>query len=176
MPDRRRLKRVAARGFAPRSSRLMGVIALAATLVVVFAATGCGGSKKSASTASTPALTKAQFLAQGNAICTEGNQKLAALQKALEKTFGNRAPNASQIAGYVNTTFAPIIQSQIDRLKALGAPSGERAKVTSLLALAQADLSKVKSNPQALISQRHPFADFAQQAHAYGLTACAQGA
>jgi hypothetical protein len=158
----------------PSSRRLAGAIAVAATLMLGALATGCGSSSKhAASTATTPPLTKAQFLAQGNAICSEGNQKLAVLQKALEKTFANRTPSPAQIVGYVNTTFAPIIQGQVDRLRALRAPAGEQAKVTSLLELAQADLNKVKSKPEQLISERHPFANFARAAHAYGLTACA---
>jgi hypothetical protein len=160
---------------ASPSGRPVRAIALAATLVVVCFAAGCGSSNKTASTATTPTLTKAQFLAQGNAICAGGNQKLSALQKALEKTFGNHAPNAAQLGTYVTTTFAPIIQGQIDKLRSLGAPAGEQATLTSLLGLAQADLNKVKGNPTALISERRPFADFARAAHSYGLTSCAAG-
>ena len=135
-----------------------------------------GQQKRHGSTATTPALTKAQFIAQGNAICTEGNQKQKVTQKALEKLVGNHAPTEAQIAAYLNGSFAPLIQTQIDRIKALGAPAGEQATVTSMLALAQTDLNKVKSNPKLLVSESHPFGDFARTAHAYGLTACARGA
>jgi len=163
--------------FVGLAGRKAAAVSLAAALGVGLAASGCGGSKKStASTATTPALTKAQFLAQGNAICTEGNQKQKATQKALEKLVGNHVPTEAQIAAYLNGSFAPLIQTQIDRIKALGAPVGEQATVTSMLALAQTDLNKVKSNPKLLVSESHPFRDFARTAHAYGLTACARGA
>jgi hypothetical protein len=158
------------------TGRLTGVLALSATLAVSALASGCGSSKKSASTAATPALTKAQFLAQGNAICQAGNQKQSAAQRALEKTFGNKAPTPAEITLYLRTTFLPLIQGQIDKLKALPAPTGEEAKLTSILALAQADLDKVKSKPQAFIGEQHPFANFARLAHAYGLTSCARRA
>jgi hypothetical protein len=160
--------------FVSLAGRKAAAISLAAVLSVGLAAAGCGSSKK---TATTPALTKAQFLAQGNAICTEGNQKSKALQTALEKLVGNKAPSAAQITGYVNGSFVPLIQMQIDRIKALGAPAGEQATVASMLALAQTDLDKVKSDPKLLLSEKsNPFADFASSAHAYGLTACAKGA
>jgi ABC-type phosphate/phosphonate transport system substrate-binding protein len=170
MPRRPRFKRVAASKRAPLSARLTGAAVLAATLGVAVIATGCGSSKKSAST---PTITKAQLLAQGNAVCAEGNQKLAALQKALEKIRG-KAPSESQIKAFVTAGYVPVIQGQIDKIKALGAPSGEAAKLTSMLTLAQASLDKVKADPRILGG--HPFAGFAREAHAYGLTSCATNA
>jgi hypothetical protein len=157
--------------FVSPPTRKAAVIALAAT--IGLAASGCGSSKK---TATTPALTKAQFIAQGNAVCTDGNEKQKAAQTALEKLVGNHVPSQSQIAAYVNASFVPLIQNQIDRIKALGAPSGEQSAVTSMLGLAQTDLDKVKTDPKLLTAEAHPFADFARTAHAYGLTACAQKA
>jgi hypothetical protein len=148
----------------------MGVIAVVAIGLV---ASGCGGSKHAASTAAAkPALSKAQFVAEGNAVCTNGNQKLAATQRALEKTVGNHAPTQAQLTAYVDGVFAPLIQTQIDQLKALGAPAGEQATITNVLDVAQADLNKVKSNPTALTERS--FASFARLAHPYGLTACAR--
>jgi hypothetical protein len=176
MPDRRPSTRTWMSRSVPLSGRLTGVLALSATLAVGVLAAGCGSSKKSASTGTTAALTKAQFLAQGNAICQAGNQKQRAAQQALEKTFGNKVPTPAEIALYIRTTFVPLIQGQVDKLKALPAPAGEDAKLASMLALAQADLNKVKSKPQAFVSERHPFGDFARLAHAYGLTSCARNA
>ncbi|HWY90838.1 MAG TPA: hypothetical protein VNY31_09230 [Solirubrobacteraceae bacterium] len=172
MKDRPRLKRIAASKLHLPAGPAMAAAVVAAMLVIALGAAGCGSSKKAATT---PAISKAQLVAQGNAICAEGNQKLSIVQKSLEKTFANHAPSEAQIKLYVTTTFAPIIQSQIDRIKALGAPSGEQATVTGALALAQADLDKVKSNPKVLLGGTPPFATFARAAHAYGLTACAAG-
>jgi hypothetical protein len=175
MPDRPRRKHTFANVCIPLPRRLSGAVAIAATLVVGLVGAGCGSSKShTASTAATPALTKAQLLSQGNAICAEGNQKLAAAQKALEKVVGNHAPTPAQITAYINGVFAPLIQSQIDRIKALGVPSGEGAALTNMLNVAQTDLNTVRSNPAALAaSKTNPFHDFAQLAHRYGLTACA---
>jgi hypothetical protein len=159
-----------------RRRRLTGAIALATTLLVGLVGSGCGSSSKTTtSTATKPALSKAQFVAQGNAICLQGNRQLAAAQKSLESSVGNHPPTPTQVTGYVNIAFAPSIQTQIERIRALGAPSGEQANVTKLLDLAQADLNQVKSKPTLLLRSRNPFASFARQAHAYGLTACAKG-
>jgi hypothetical protein len=152
-------------------------LAAAAILAVVVLVAGCGSSKSTTSTAAAkPALTKAQFLAQGNAICNAGNSTLAVAQKALEKAVGNAAPSAAQVAAYVNGVFVPSIQGQIEKIGALGAPAGEEAAVAHLLGQAQADLNQVKSKPTLLLGARNPFADFARAAHAYGLTACARKA
>src|SRR5438874_718288 len=67
---------------ASMRTRLTGKMAIAATLIVGLGAAGCGSSKSksasSTSTASTPALSKAAFLKQGNAICRQGNRKINA--------------------------------------------------------------------------------------------------
>jgi hypothetical protein len=165
MLDRLRIKSSATSIDLSRPSRRAAAIAIAVTVAVGLSVAGCGGSSTS-STAT--ALSKPQFLAQGNAICAQGNQRLGAAQKAL----GNR-PSQAQIAAYVTGTFVPSIQSQIDGIRALGAPSGEQATVKTMLDIAQTDLNRVKGNPALLAGGSPPFADFAKLAHPYGLTACA---
>ena len=145
------------------------MMAVAVTLIVGLAV-GCGGSNSS-STTSTAALSKSAYLAKANAICKAGNEKQQADQKALGKN-----PSHAQITAYVTGTQIPDIQSQIDQVKALGAPSGDEAVVNKYLATAQADLNKIKSDPSLAYSAKSdPFADFAAIAHPYGLTACAAG-
>jgi hypothetical protein len=162
MLNRLRPPRTVAGALAPRSGKT-GVVTVAATLVVGLVAGGCGSSKSS----TTATLSKPQYLAQGNAICARGNQTLAAPDKAL-----GGQPTEAQIAAFVTSSFAPNIQSQIDGLRALAAPSGEQATVANMLNVAQADLNKIKSNP-ALLAGGSGFAEFAQLAHPYGLTSCA---
>jgi hypothetical protein len=152
-------------------------VALAALCSLALIAAGCGSSKKTTTTttAAKPAISKAQFLAQGNAICADGNRKLAVQQRALEKLVGNKPPTDAQVAAYVKTTFIPAIQAQIDRLRALGTPAGEESAVTHILDAAQSDLNSVKGNALLLVND-HPFASFARGAHPYGLKQCAKKA
>ena len=148
------------------------VVAIMAALIVGLAAAGCGSSSssgKSTSSTATTALTKTEFLAKANAICTTGNNQIAAANAKLGKNSSH-----AQVVAVVKTTTVPSIQAQIDGIRAVGAPSGDQATVTNLLNLAQADLNKVKSNPALLATGgTSPFADFAKVAHPYGLKACA---
>jgi hypothetical protein len=141
-------------------------LAIAAVLIAGIAA-GCGSSNSSDT--STAAISKQEFLAKGNAICKAGDAKQTAAQESLGKN-----PTAAQTSSYITNTLIPNIQSQIDQVRALGAPSGDEAKVNSMLDMAQADLDKIKSNP-ALLQQGDQFVNFEKVAHPYGLTSCATG-
>jgi hypothetical protein len=130
-------------------------------LVVGSLAAGCGSSSDSTAT-----LTKSQFLAQANAICSKGNRRLASAEKAL----GTKA-SLSQFKSYVADEWAPAIQDQIDEIEALSAPSADQDTVSNMLEIAQQDLDKVKSDPTSLTNES--FTSFAKLAHPYGLTECA---
>ncbi len=142
------------------------VIAVAATLAVGLMAAGCGSASKTTNVSTTAALSKPEFLAQGNAICAQGNQTLG----AAEKTLGKQ-PSEAQFKSYVADTFAPTVQKQIDGIRALAAPSNDQASITNMLDVAQTDLNQVKGNP-AILNEK-TFTNFAKLAHPYGLTACA---
>jgi hypothetical protein len=142
------------------------VIAVAATLTVGLMASGCGSAGKTTSASTTAALSKPEFLAQGNAICAQGNQTLGAAEKALGKQ-----PSEAQFKAYVADTFAPAVQRQIDGIRALAAPTGDQANIANMLNVAQTELNQVKRNPAMLTEKT--FVSFAKLAHPYGLTACA---
>jgi hypothetical protein len=152
-------------------ARVLAALAVicAAGLIVV----GCGSSKSSTSSASSkPTIAKAQLIAEGNAICAQGNKQLLALRTALEKSLTS-APSEARLTSYVNSSYAPLIEGQINQLKALGAPPREEAKLAHMFAVAQEELDVLKSNPLLLLGSRFPFEAFAKLAHPYGLTACA---
>jgi hypothetical protein len=146
-----------------------GGTAVAGLSMLALLAAGCGSSSSGASTAATVSgpVTKADFVAQANAICVKGTQRT---EKA-GQSLGN-SPTEAEAAVAVPAKFVPAVQAQIDELKALSPPPGEEAAVTSMLNLAQSDLDKIKSEPK-LAFETKTFADFASVAHAYGLKACA---
>lgn len=143
---------------------------VAASTVVALGAAGCG-SNNNANSTSTAAITKAEFLVKSNAICARGNSAATA---AATKEFGNTQPTQAQLASFAASTYVPKIQSQIDEIRALGAPPGDQATVSKILNTAQADLNKVKSDP-AQLAGNSAFADFKTVARPYGLTSCASG-
>lgn len=144
---------------------------LAATLTLVLVAAGCGSSSKS----TTPKLTKAEFLAKGNAICKKGNDQInAAANKAFPKSKGK--PSRTQMIKFATDTLIPSVQSQINGVKALGAPKGDEAKVNAIITTAQAALDRGKKDPAVFISNKSdPFAAANKLGKAYGLTVCASG-
>ena len=149
-------------------SRLTRGMTLAAPLILVLVAAGCGSSSKS-----TPALTKAEFLKKGNAICKNGNQQINA---AAKKTFPkNKKPSQAQLTQFATRTLAPTIQAEISGVKALGAPQGDEAQVKAMVDSAQAALDKGKKNPALLAGNNNLFAQSNKLTKAYGLTACGGG-
>jgi hypothetical protein len=155
-----------------RSRRLGRAVACVSLLIAGLLLAGCGSSSSSSSTgtaAARPPLTKAQFLAQGNAICTQGNKNLEGPEKAL-----GTSPTEAQFVAFIKGPFKSEIQRQIDAIRALRAPSADQATVKRIFDLAQTELDRVTSNPKAVESASvSPFKEFSTAAHAYGLTVCA---
>ncbi len=144
-------------------SRLIGGLALAAILSVGIVAVGCGGGDD--------ALTKSEFLKQGNAICKKGNQ---AVDSAANKAFtGNKQPSDAEVTKFAEDTAIPEIQTEIDGIRDLAPPSGDDGKVSAILDEAQAALDKAKADPLIFASNTDPFAKANQLAKDYGLTECA---
>ncbi len=83
-------------------------------------------------------------------------------------------PTKAQQKELVDAVFIPNIQSQIDAVKALGAPSGEEQQVTSALETAQEALNKVKAKPELAFTKPSAFKATGEQLHALGLTKCAK--
>ncbi len=157
--------------------RLIGPLSVGALLFAGLLVAGCGSSSSSTTTTTTAAISKAEFVAKGNAICAAGTKKEEAGFMAFAKQHGiseKEEPTKAQQAELVETVFAPNIQSQIDSVKALGAPSGEEQQVTSALETAQETLNKVKAKPELAFSEQNPFKATGEQLHALGLTQCAK--
>jgi hypothetical protein len=154
-------------------SSLYGGLAVAAILIVGLVLVACGSSNDNSTTSTTAALSKAAFLKQGNAICTKGNQQVnAAAHKAFPK--GGKPTKADEAK--FTAILIPTVQTEIDGVKALGAPTGDEAKVKAIVVSAQAALDKAKADPTILFqNSTDPFAKSNKLTNAYGLTACGGG-
>lgn len=157
-----------------RGKTICGLV-LMATLVVGVCAAGCGSSSNSTSTETTAAISKAEFVAKGNAVCVKGEKAQEAEINAYFKEHGlkNKKPSKAQEAELVETVLVPNIQSQINGVKALGAPSGEEQQVSSALELSQQTLEKIEANPELAFGKKDTFAAAGKQLHALGLKECA---
>jgi hypothetical protein len=70
--------------------------------------------------------------------------------------------------------MGPEHQSQVEGVRALGAPAGGEAQVNRLIATVQADLDQLKADPSK-INDDSLFNDANQQSQALGLNECARG-
>ncbi len=157
-------------------SSLYGGLAVAAILTVGLVLVACGSSNDNSTT--TTALTKAEFLKKGNAICKKGNQQInkVANQTFTKKKYPNGPPPKSVQTKFATDTLVPSIQQQIDGVKALGAPTGDEAKVKAIVDSAQSALDKAKADPTILLqNSTDPFAKSNKITKAYGLTVCGGG-
>src|SRR5689334_4329581 len=115
-----------------------------------FAAAGCGGGGSSTTGETTEASTsisRAEFVAKGNAVCAAGDRVQEAKVKAFLKAQGlkeNEEPSKAQLVEATETVFVPSVQSQIDGLNAIGLPTGEEQRVSSTLEAAQEALDRIK--------------------------------
>lgn len=157
-----------------RRRMIYGLVVMAALIVGVCVA-GCGSSSNSTSTETTAAISKAEFVAKGNAVCVKGEKAQEAEINAYVKKNGleNKKPSKAQEAELVETVLVPNIQSQINGVKALGAPSGEEQQVSSALELSQQTLEKIEANPELGFGKNDAFAAAGKQLHALGLKDCA---
>jgi hypothetical protein len=139
---------------------LLGLTVAAALIVA-----GCGGGGDDSSTSS---LSKSEWIAKADAICQQGNQEI---EQAARQQFGNQKPTAADVQQFAIQTALPNTQSQIDKIKALGAPSGDEDQVNKILGAVQADIDKAKA---AGDMENSTFADANALARQYGLKVCGQ--
>lgn len=145
-------------------------VMISAVLAAGLIAAGCGSSDDSSSSdsTSTAALTKAEFLAQGNAICTAGNQKLEAAFQSLGK-----GSTPEQISQVTTEQIVPTINDELDQIRALGAPAGDEQQVSAILDEADSASVKLEADPSLGAGDSDPFAQANKLAKEYGLTVCA---
>ena len=143
---------------------------VALTVTVALVAAGCGEDDESTESSSEEAaLTEAEFLEQGNAICEAGNQEIQEAGAALGQ---NATPD--DLKAFVTDTLVPSIQGQIDDLGELVPPEELRANVDTLLADAESAIGELEADPAAVgQGGPDPFAEVNEQAKEIGLDACA---
>jgi hypothetical protein len=137
---------------------------LVCALAVGLVAAGCGSSDDDS-------LTKAEFLKQGNAICSKGNKEI---NQGAKSTFTTKQePSKAELNKFAEDTLIPSVQGQIDDFRDLNPPSELEDQVNSFLDDAQAALDKGKADPSTLTSDKQdPFKDVNQTAVKLGLKAC----
>jgi hypothetical protein len=148
----------------------VGVMATAAI------AAGCGSSSED----STASLTKAQFIAQADAICKASNAEIESEFEAFAKKNNigeNEEPSKAQEAELSETILVPNVTNQGEEIRDLAAPSGDEDEVSAMLDSLDEGVEEVEANPQAPFEskQPNPFGPANKLATEYGLEVCGQG-
>jgi hypothetical protein len=131
-------------------------------------AIGCGDDDDGGSSDSdAPAISKADFIEQGNAICEKGTQALNEAVAAI-----GQSPTQDDLENFVSDTMTPNIQGQIDDIRALGYPEGDEDELEGILSDSEDALNSIKDDPSVLTEGDDPFADTNKALNDYGLTAC----
>jgi len=147
-------------------SRTTRLIASACVLALTLGACGSGGYS---------GLSKAEFIRQAEALCRQANAKLA----EIGNSFTSKSTITDLQKAYVNQ-IVPLVNAEIDQLRALKPPKADRAKVSKMLDdfstgldQASADVKAVKSK-QELASIAVPPARRTtnSESNAYGIGRC----
>jgi maltose-binding protein MalE len=164
------------------SKRLIAM--LAAVLAVAVVAAGCGSSSDDTSgssdatdtTETTAALSKAEFIKQGDAICTKGNQAIEteANEFAKENNVNTKKPTKAQKEEVIVEVVAPDVRRQAEELAELGAPSGDEAEVEAIVAAVEEGADELEENPSLLIEDKNPLDKGSKLADSYGMKVCGE--
>ena len=136
------------------TSRLLATVVLAAALGL----TGCGGEEEKS-------ISKTDFLEQGNSICSEGNAAIDAVGDTLDQND----PDA--VLAAIKDQVVPLIQGQVDDLRDLGYPDGDKDSLEGLYADTEDVLASWTDDPSTALSDTSMDPINAGMTD-YGLTEC----
>jgi hypothetical protein len=169
---------------------------LAGVLAIAIVAAGCGssggdtsssgssgssGSSDSSSsdttaTTTTAALSKTEFIKQGDAICTKGSESIEteANEFAKENNVNTKKPTKAQKEEVIVAVVAPDLRKQAEEIAELGTPSGEEAEVEAIVAAVEGAADELEETPSLLFASKSPLSKASELSSKYGFKVCGQ--
>ncbi len=143
--------------------RLGGPILIALLAAVTLAGCGDDGGER---------LTKAGFLARGNAICERTQDRV---DDAADQAFtepGN-IPTAEQVQSFVDDTLVPALEEELDELEDLRPPEDDESLVEEIIAAGRTGVEEISNRGELILNrERSPLNRYENMAQNYGLTQC----
>lgn len=139
---------------------------------------GRGGGSSGKSATPSGGLSKAEFVKRANAICEKGKKQSLAKMAAYVKNEkgGSGQPSPALLVKAVKAVFIPGVETQIEEIRALGAPPGDEETVEAFLAsLEEGVAAGEASGGSAAAAFGQSFKRSAKLAREYGLDGCAYG-
>jgi ABC-type glycerol-3-phosphate transport system substrate-binding protein len=154
------------------------IVLLAGVLALAGIVAGCGSSSDD-STEATVALTKVEFVKQGDAICTKGTEQIEteAEEFAKDNNVDTNSPSKEDEEEVIVTVVGPALQTQADELRELGAPKGEEDKAGAIFDALEAGAEELENDPASLLEGTSSSAleKAKKLAVAFGFKKCGQG-
>jgi hypothetical protein len=142
----------------------------ALVLAVALLAAGCGGGEST--------ISKAELIKQGDVICEQADESQAGELAAYEQQHAKDLSSASTAAveeQLIAGVILPSVLTEAEELEALGAPSGEEAKVQAIIAGIEEAAKKAEKAPASIEEgSKSPFNEASKLAREYGFKACAE--
>lgn len=145
------------------AAMLVGVVALA------LIAAGCGSGDEGA-------LTKAEFVEQGDTLCKEIASEYESEYEAFAKAQGIGAegyPNKTQSNEIAENIYFPSIEKRLEALRELNPSEAEKKKVEAILDASQDGLAKAEEKVALMFGfDGYPFDEANELASKYGFKVC----
>jgi hypothetical protein len=167
-----------------RSKRLITM--LAGVLATAIVAAGCGSSGSDSSSnsdsssgdtsATTAALSKAEFIKQGDAICAKGSKSIEteANEFAEENNVNTKKPTKAQKEEVIVDVVAPALRKQGEEIAELGAPSGDEAEAEAIVAAVEGAADELEETPSLLFGGNNPLSKASKLAASFGFKVCGE--
>jgi hypothetical protein len=142
-------------------------MALSAVLVIA----GCGSGGDSTNT---NAISKEKFVKKADAICQQGNERMAtAFASFLKKSKNITQASEAEYEKLVGKVLVPNVQREIGEIRALGAPSGDEDRVSEIVEALEEGVETAENDPAAVTNSSDAVFGIASRlAGEYGLTVC----
>jgi hypothetical protein len=143
---------------------------LAAAVLVAGCGSGDGETESTAVT--TSSLSKAQFIKQAEAACDKSNKDmLEAMRDYGDEHEGESSPAA--IAVGIKKVVPPVLESRVEEIRALGAPSGDEAQVEAYLQALEDSIRQIEDEePESIYELQEALVTSNLPAKTYGFKGC----
>lgn len=131
------------------------------SLALALGLAGCGGDADDVA----PVIAKADYLEQGNTICSEGNNALDAIGDNLDQN------DTEAVLAAIKDQVVPLVQDQIDDLRALGYPAGDKTLLEGYFSDTEEILDSWSEDPGVALEDTR-MDPINEALISYGLTEC----
>jgi len=140
---------------------------------------GSGGSGSAADTSvTTSSLTKVRFVNRVNAFCTREREELLERMGVYFQKHQSRGGVPAEVLPEANrAVYVPIIEAEIAKIQALGAPAGDEAEIEAFLGAQRKGVEELAAQKEvkSRFQIERIFKEAGDLARVYGLKACASG-